>query len=76
MHLIKNWRQAWRMYSMQALTIIATLQGMLAALPASTLESVIFGTPYTWLQAMVALSIAAAVLGALGRVIDQPSTQP
>lgn len=70
--LIDNWRQAWRMYSIKALGVIATAQASLALMPAHWLAArVPFMDGFTYADALVTLSIAAAVLGGIGRLIDQ-----
>lgn len=72
LQLIANWRSAWRMFSVQALAFIAFAQGVLAVLPASALYATVpFAAGTTWNDLLVALTIAAAVLGGLGRLIDQ-----
>jgi hypothetical protein len=74
MKLIPEWRRAWRLFSMQALLIIGALQGTLAALPQAALESAVPGTTVTWGSLMVALSVITAVLGGIGRLVDQTPT--
>jgi ABC-type proline/glycine betaine transport system substrate-binding protein len=74
MKLIPEWRRAWRLFSMQALLIIGALQGTLAALPQAALESTVPGTTVTWGSLMVALSVITAVLGGIGRLVDQTPT--
>jgi len=77
MKLIEDWRRAWRLFSMQALLIIAALQGILAALPQTALDTPLPGAPsVTWGSLLVACSVAAAIIGALGRLIDQTPAVP
>jgi anti-sigma-K factor RskA len=65
MKLIDNWRSAWKMYSVQALAIIAALPVVWASLPDEWRAEV----PSEWLKVMV---VVVALAGILGRIIDQP----
>ena len=69
--LIPHWRKAWRMLSIQAMTLAAALQGAWAAMPANLIASV-----PGWV--IHAVTITLLVAGILGRLIDQPkvSDQP
>ena len=72
MKLIDNWRLAYRMFSVQALMFIASLQMILLALPGDTLDAQIpMLAPFTWGDLNALLTVTVAVLGAIGRVIDQ-----
>lgn len=71
MKLIHNWRDAWKMFSVQALLLIGGIQGVLAVLSEATLQQKILGTDVTWAALGAALSVSVAVIGALGRIIDQ-----
>lgn len=63
--------QHWyKMFSVQALLVIAAVQSVLVVLPPATAAAVIcYGV--TWRNLGVALTVTAAVLGAVGRLIDQ-----
>ena len=71
MKLISNWRDAWKMFSVQALLLIGAIQGILAVLSESTLQEHILGTDVTWGALGAALSVSVAVIGAFSRIIDQ-----
>lgn len=72
MKLIPEARSWYRMFSVQALAFVAAMQGVLAVVPAELLLShVPFAAAFTWRDVGVALTILAAVLGAIGRVVDQ-----
>lgn len=71
MKLIDNWRSAWRLFSVQALALIAFAQTVLAVVPPQYLNEKIAFTDTTYGGVLVALTIAAAVIGGLGRLIDQ-----
>jgi hypothetical protein len=62
--IVKNWRSSWRKFSVQALTLSATLSGAYLSIP----EPLRIMIPPN-----VALGITGtiAVLGALGSLIDQ-----
>ena len=62
------------MFSIQALVLIGAIQGIFATLTPDMLASTIPGTIFTWGGLGAALTVLAAVLGAVGRLIDQPST--
>ncbi len=74
MKLIHNWRDAWKMFSVQALIFIGAVQGILAVLSEDTLQQKILGTDTTWGALAAALTVIVAVIGALGRIIDQGMT--
>lgn len=72
MKLIDNWRDAPRMISVRALALIAAVQSVLAVVPNDYLDLVVpFTAATTWRGLAVALTIAAAAIGAIGRLIDQ-----
>lgn len=75
MTLIPNWKNAWRMFSVQALALIAFAQTVLAVMTPAMLESVVPFTALTYVDALSALTVLAAVLGGVGRLIDQPAVQ-
>jgi hypothetical protein len=64
MKLIDEWRQAWRWFSMQAMVLVAALQGGWAALP-DDLKQHFPG------RAVTALSIVLLLLGIGGRLVRQ-----
>jgi steroid 5-alpha reductase family enzyme len=70
MNLIPNANQWWKMFSVQALLAIGVIQAILANLPPETLQSAIAGT-FTVADIGKWASIALAIVGAIGRVIDQ-----
>ena len=70
MNLIPNAGAWYKMISVQALLVIGAIQAILGVLPAETLQSVIVGT-FTWADIGKWTTIAAAAVGAVGRVIDQ-----
>lgn len=78
MKLVHNWRRCARMFSVQAFAAITLLQGSIAAFPADRLLQpvpVVSAWPitvgFTWGDLSFALTILLAVLGALGRLVDQ-----
>lgn len=72
MRLIDNASKWYRMFSVQALAAIATLQGVALAMPASMLESrVPFLGGSTWADLNLVLSLLAALLGVVGRLTKQ-----
>lgn len=66
--LIPNWRRAWRMASVQAMSAALAILSAWGAMPedlkARIPEDVVLG-----------LAIALLVLGIVGRLVDQPSTR-
>lgn len=75
MTLIPNWKRSWRMVSVQMLALVAFLQVTVAALPPETMDTVVPWTEsMTWRGFAAWLSFVAALFGALGRLVDQPST--
>ena len=67
---IVNWKQGWRMFSVQAMTLAGALQGAWVALPPA-LASVV--PPW----AVNAITIGLLVAGILGRLVAQPGiTKP
>lgn len=71
MKLIDNWRGSLRLFSVQALLVIGVLQSTVVALPDSVLDLLIPGTSVSWRALATALSVTAALLGGIGRLIDQ-----
>ncbi len=71
MRLIKQWRQAPKMYSVQALTIITALQGIAAYLSAEQLAAFVPFFSVTWGGALHALTAFFGITGVIARLIDQ-----
>lgn len=69
MKLIDEWKSAWRMFSVQAMALSASIQGAYIALP-DTFQSYI---PHEWMHYA---SIGLLVIGVLGRLIDQTPSTP
>lgn len=65
MQLIDNWRKAWRMFSVQALALLAALPLVWMGLP----EDVKAMVPQDWTKYLM---IAIAIGGLVGRMIAQP----
>lgn len=68
MHLVPDWRSAWRWFSVQALAVIAALPLAWASLPPEVTEWV----PPAWRMPII---VALAICGIIGRVIDQSKPQ-
>lgn len=66
MQLIDNWRKAWRMFSVQALALLAALPVVWMGLP----DDVKAMVPQDWTKYLM---IAIALGGLVGRMIAQPS---
>lgn len=64
MNIIPEWRQAWRMFSVQALALIAALTAFWHELPPEIVTLI----PADWRQYIVAW---LALAGLIGRLIDQ-----
>ncbi len=74
--LVGNASKWYRMFSQQALLTIASLSGFLLALPESTRVTPVFWLGgYSIQEILTSLTILAAVLGFIGRLIDQVSTK-
>ena len=72
MKLISNWRSAPRMYSVQALACITTVQAALAYLSPEQLAAPMPLYPaLTWAAAAQALTAFLGVTGTLARLIAQ-----
>ena len=72
MKLIENASKWYRMFSVQALMFIGALQSILLVVPADKLAGhVPFTVATTWADLGTAFTIAGAVVGAIGRLIDQ-----
>jgi len=71
MKLIPDWRAAPRMYSIWALSGIATIQGsVLAFLTPAQLESIAF-TGWTWGELLQSAVAFLAITGGIGRLVSQ-----
>lgn len=68
MKLIPNWRRAWRMLSVQAFALAGSLQLLWLELPPEV-KAELPATLVHW------VTLAVAVFGAVGRVVDQPKTR-
>lgn len=68
MKLIANWKKAWRMLSVQAMTLAGAVQGAWLFIPSDMRSSI----PESTVQ-MVTLSLLG--LGVVGRLVDQPKTK-
>ena len=68
MELIYNWREAWRMFSVQALTVLAALPLIWPIIPAEV-QAWLPETYRPWVL------VAIAIGGIAGRLIDQPKVQ-
>jgi hypothetical protein len=74
--LIDNWRQAPRMYSVQALAIIATLQGAQTYLTAEQLAApILFAPDWTYGSALSAVTAFVGITGLVARLIAQDLPQ-
>lgn len=73
MRLIENWRQSWKMISMIALSAIAGLQSVIAVMPEAMLTEPVPVLGISYVQVLVRLTILAAIIGAVGRVLKQAS---
>ena len=67
--LIPNWRQSWRMLSVQALALTALLQVVWEQLPPDVVAMMDHDTAQT-------VTALLCVAGIVGRVIRQPSVDP
>ena len=64
MKLIPEWRKAWRMVSVQAMTLAATIQGAWVALPLDLISQVPPGV-------VRGVTLALLGLGIVGRLVKQ-----
>jgi hypothetical protein len=62
--LVENWRGAWRWFSLQAMALVAAIQGGWAALPDDLKQR--FPA-----RAVTALTLALLLLGIGGRLVKQ-----
>lgn len=65
MKLIDNWRESWRMFSVQCFGLAIAIEGTWALLPDDMKESI----PDSW---VTAITIVVLVLGLIGRTVKQP----
>ena len=68
MKLIDNWRQAWRMLSVQIPTINIAFLGTWAALPDKFQDAL----PMPW---VIGIAVVLIVFGVVGRLIAQPKVE-
>lgn len=69
MKLAPNWRLAYRSYSLQALLIVGAIQGVVVLFdPAGVVP---FMPNTTWKDAASACGLVTAILGVIGKYIDQ-----
>lgn len=64
MKLISNWKKCWRMFSVQAMTIAAAIQGAWVYTPDDMRATI----PSEWVQLA---TITLLVLGVIGRLFTQ-----
>lgn len=77
MKLIENARYWYKMFSVQMLLLIAMLQGIVVALPPTMLDAQApFTGGMTYRDVNVFLTIAVAVIGGIGRLVQQSSLTP
>lgn len=75
MKFIDNASRWYRMFSVQALVFVAALQSVLAAFTAEQLATTIpFAGTFTWGALGTSCTVLAAILGAIGRLVDQGTT--
>jgi hypothetical protein len=65
MQLIENWKQAWKLFSVQALALLAALPVVWMSLP----EDIKAMVPADWMKWIM---VAIAIGGLFGRMIAQP----
>jgi hypothetical protein len=68
MRLVENWKQAWKMFSVQALALLAALPVVWMTLP----EDVKAMVPADWMKWIM---VAIAIGGLVGRLIAQPKVE-
>lgn len=68
MKFIANWKKAWRMLSIQAMTLAGAVQGAWMFIPDEMRSSI----PANVVQVV---TIALLVLGVVGRLVDQPKVK-
>lgn len=66
--LIPKWRQAWRMFSVQALVAVGIIQSVWLSIDDATKA----GLPADW---VAGITLFLAVFGGIGRLIDQTGGQ-
>ena len=69
MRLVEHWKQAWRWFSVQALTLLAALPIVWMGLP----DDVKAMVPADWAKYLM---IAVAIGGLVGRMVDQQGKTP
>ena len=75
-HLIPQWREGWRFFSVQLAAIAAAVMGSIAAAPDMLLSLVAFLPHGGWLQIalIAAVVIVVFVVPTVGRLWDQSSS--
>lgn len=76
MQLVPNWKSYYKAFSMQALALIAFLQGVMVVLPTGALDAQVPFIEMSYRDVGVACTVAAAILGGIGRLIDQQIAPP
>lgn len=66
--IIPEWRRAWRMVSVQCMTLALAIQAAWAELPATMVASLPEG-------AVRVVTVALLAVGIAGRLIDQPKVR-
>ena len=68
MQLIPNWKKAWRMFSVQAMTLATAIQATWPMVP-EDMKATLPPQLVHW------VSVALLVAGILGRLVTQPKVQ-
>ncbi len=72
MNLVKNWRDAWKWYSVWALSAVTTVGTVsLYVTPAMLAAPILFYPEWTWGELVAAVTAFLGVTGLIGRVISQ-----
>ncbi|MBY6255731.1 MULTISPECIES: hypothetical protein [Enterobacteriaceae] len=66
MMVIENWKQSWKLFSVQALAVAGTIPVIWSQLP----DDVKAMIPASWMGAITAV---VAVCGIVGRLVKQPA---
>ena len=64
--VIENWKQSWKLFSVQALAVAGVIPAIWAGLP-DHIKAII---PASWMGSITAL---VAVCGIIGRLVKQPA---
>lgn len=68
LHLVPDWRQCWRWFSMQAQGVATAILGAWLAVPEDLRDRVPL-----WL--VITLVLILLLLGMVGRLVDQPAAR-